>query len=372
MDTGGRISKRGFNYNYIFIPMVIVLIFICSKTLPPSNKEILTSFQLNVPSEQKSTLYCPEHPSGNQELRKDKIDGSPVLFLIPTEGHQIEFRRIWRSYLFPHMASLNMDAVFLIEKQKQTANDTAEALDFGDIQFYDVPKYNAPLWGFYYRAVEGYRLGLNQKKKKYEWFIRPDSDAFYCLHHIRLELNALDAKKRPEGKPGIHWAHFYGDGAGGQAGVPVSDVHEILNRYAAEEGLKYAKQAMVNETWDLATVHVYGSNIVDLSPNVTQIRDIRWAYGPGVKGETFWNSGFLGYEFANQDCLCANWLAVHLGKKGISSRFKQLSSIATASQNRNIEFNQPMPRGTKFGHSAPYFKVGGCPKDSDREWPGCA
>ena len=46
---------------------------------------------------------------------------------------------------------------------------------------------------------------------------------------------------------------------------------------------------MPNRRWltkpgiQLATVHVYyyGSNIVDLSPNVTQIRDIRWAYGPG-------------------------------------------------------------------------------------------
>ena len=33
-----------------------------------------------------------------------------------------------------------------------------------------------------------------------------------------------------------------------------------------------------------------------------------------TSGKTFWNSGFLGYEFANHDCLCANWLAVHLGK----------------------------------------------------------
>ena len=128
-------------------------------------------------------------------------------------------------------------------------------------------------------------------------------DAFYCLHHIRFELNALEAKERPESKPGIHWAHFYGDGKdGGQPGPPVSDVHEVLNRYAAQEALKYAPEAMHDGIWDLDAVEVYGSNIADLSPNVTQIHDIRWAFQGGAPDFNFisyWNSGFASNDYAN-------------------------------------------------------------------------
>ena len=40
----------------------------------------------------------------------------------------------------------------------------------------------------------GLACGLGHGKKKYEWFIRPDMDAFYCLHHIRLEMNRLERK----------------------------------------------------------------------------------------------------------------------------------------------------------------------------------
>ena len=58
----------------------------------------------------------------------------------------------------------------------------------------------------------------------------------------------------------------------------VSDVHEIFNRYAAQEALVYAGFAMHDGIWDLGSVDmVYGSNVADLSPNVTQVHDILWA-----------------------------------------------------------------------------------------------
>ena len=245
----------------------------------------------------------------------------------------------------------------------------AEIKEYGDIAFYDVPHYKEPLAGFYYRAMAGWLYGLNQKKQ-YEWFIRPDMDAFYCLHHIRLELNALDAKERPETKPGIHWSHFYGDGSGGQPGPPVSDVQEIFNRVAAEEALKYAKEAMHDGIWDLEAVEVYGSNVADLSPKVMQVHDVRWAYGPGVNGKTFWNSGFLGFDYGATECLCANWLSIHLGKANLETRFEALKSYAAKSQEKIIDFDQDIPAGALIGSSPPYFRVGGC-KGKKKSWPGC-
>lgn len=315
-------------------------------------------------------LQCPDQPAGYVGQRQKISPGSPVLFLIPCDTRYPEFRTIWRKHLFPHMSSLNFDAIFLVEKSLQSEVDAGEVEEYGDIAFYDVPTYNDQLAGFYYRAMEGWRYGLNQVKQ-YEWFIRGDMDAFYCLHHIRLEINALELKDRPKSKPGIHWSHFYGDGAGGQDGPPVSDVYEVFNRYAAEEALKYAPEAMHDGIWDLNTVEVYGSNIADLSPNVTRVHDVRWAYGPGVNGDTFWNTGFLGYNFADE-CICANWLAIHLGKANLDAKFEQLASHAKESQSKNIEFDQLSPPvGAKLGFSSPYFEVGGC-ADKKKPWKGCS
>jgi hypothetical protein len=109
----------------------------------------------------------------------------------------------------------------------------------------------------------------------------------------------------------------------------------------------YAGFAMHDGIWDLGSVDmVYGSNVADLSPNVTQVHDIRWAYAqgsPNSNGDTFWNSGFIGYEFADK-CIFANWLAIHLGKTDLDAKFEQLASYEKESQERkSIEFNQPSP-----------------------------
>jgi hypothetical protein len=314
-------------------------------------------------------MHCPKTPAGYSGTRQNISPGSPVLFLIPHDTKYPSFRNIWRKNLFPLMPDLNMDAVFLVEKSQMSDISATEIKEYGDIGFYDVPHYKEPLAGFYYRAMQGWRYGLNQEKQ-YEWFIRPDMDAFYCLHHIRLELNALEAKERPETKPGIHWSHFYGDGSGGQPGPPVSDVQEIFNRFAAEEALKYAKEAMHDGIWDLKAVEVYGSNVADLSPNVTQVHDIRWSYGPGVTGDTFWNSGFLGYDYGATECFCANWLSIHLGKANLTMKFEALRSHAAESQYKIIDFDQGTPNGALIGSSPPYFSVGGC-KGKKKSWPGC-
>ena len=198
-------------------------------------------------------------------------------------------------------------------------------------------------------------------------------DAFYCLHHIRFELNALEAKERPESKPGIHWAHFYGDGKdGGQPGPPVSDVHEVLNRYAAQEALKYAPEAMHDGIWDLDAVEVYGSNIADLSPNVTQIHDIRWVFqggSPDFDFISYWNSGFVSNDYANE-CICANWLAWHVKKDDLAVRYINMAAWAEESQTKTIEFNQPIPVGAQIGYP-PFPGVDGCERNT-RNWPGCS
>ena len=316
-----------------------------------------STIKLKNVTDEKETLFCPEQPAGYLGQRQEIPPGSPVLFLIPCDTRHPEFRDIWRKHLFPLMPSLNFDAVFLVENSQESEFDAAEAEQYGDIAFYDIPSYKLSMAGFYYRAMEGFRYALKQEKK-YEWLIRGDIDAFYCLHHIRLEVNALESKRRPKSKPGIHWSHFYGDGAGGQPGPPISDVYEILNRYAAREALKYAEEAMHDGIWDFDKVGVYGSNIADLSPNVTQVHDVRWAFGAGTSGDTFWNSGFLGFDFADE-CLCANWLAIHLGKNDLATKFEKLASNAGESQKRPIEFDQPYPPvGAKFGFSSPYS--GGC------------
>ncbi len=327
-----------------------------------------TLFETNEPD----ILQCPAEPAGYLGSRQDIVSpaGSPVLFVINCDVKNPEFRSIWRKHLFPLMPALNFDAVFLVEKNLESSIDTAEVAEYGDIVFYDVPQYLDNLSGFYYRAIEGYRYGLSLETQ-YEWFIRPDMDAFYCLQHIRLELNALEAAKetRDETMPGIHWAHFYGDGDGGQPGPPVSDVHEVLNRFAAEEALKYAADAMVDGHWQLDTVEVYGTNVVDLSPNVTQVHDIRWAYGQGASGATYWNSGFIGFDFVNE-CVCANWLAVHLGKNQLGSKFERMRGFEELSRSKKIEFNRPNPEGSQIGSSAPYFSVGGCMRNK-HHWDGC-
>jgi len=364
----GRVLLTGTR-NSIRTKRLLLALFSTVFFVVISHGSIFAERNLSETSEQE-TLQCPDQPAGYLGQRQNISPGSPVLFLIPCDTRYPEFRTIWRKHLFPHMSSLNFDAVFLVEKSLQSEVGAAEVEEYGDIAFYDVPTYNDQLAGFYYRAMEGWRYGLNQVKQ-YEWFIRGDMDAFYCLHHIRLEINALELKDRPKSKPGIHWSHFYGDGAGGQNGPPVSDVYEIFNRYAAEEALKYAPEAMHDGIWDLNTVEVYGSNIADLSPNVTRVHDVRWAYGPGVNGDTFWNSGFLGYDFADE-CICANWLAIHLGKANLDAKFEQLASHAKESQSKNIEFDQLSPPvGAKLGFSAPYFQVGGC-AGKKKPWKGCS
>ena len=66
------------------------------------------------------------------------------------------------------MPALNFDDVFLVEESLKTHVDPAEVdlEEYGDIVFYDVPAYtDVVLAGFYYRAMEGYRYGLNQEKQ---------------------------------------------------------------------------------------------------------------------------------------------------------------------------------------------------------------
>ena len=315
-----------------------------------------------------NSLSCPLEPLGSQVFR-NVISGSPVIWLIASNNKT--FRDIWRRYLLPRMRSFNFDTIFLIEDSKRTVDDTLEQANYGDMAFLKVPPYDDELTGFYFRAIKGYEWGLHHSGKQYEWFIRPDMDSYYCLHHIRLELNGLEQKLHRH-KPGIHWAHFYGDGAGGQPGIPVSDVHEVFNRFAVGEALKYADKILRSgRTWNITTAEVLGSNIADLSPNVTQIHDIRWAFGPGAHGESFWNSGFLNFEHLD-DCLCANWLAIHLGKTQLESRVAQATKMEANVIGRHVQFSQPMPTQALIGWDSPYFVVGGCSPEQKYKWPGCS
>ena len=151
-----------------------------------------------------NALSCPLEPLGSQNSR-NVVSGSPVIWLIASNNKQ--FRDIWRRHLLPRMRDFNFDAIFLIEESKRTIDDTLEQAYNGDIAFLKVPPYDDELTGFYFRAIKGYEWGLHHPGKKYEWFIRPDMDAYYCLHHIRLELNELEQKLHRL-KPGIQLGTF--------------------------------------------------------------------------------------------------------------------------------------------------------------------
>lgn len=315
----------------------------------------------------RETLNCPESPLGYWRSRENIDPGSPAVFLIPLDLEYPEFRELWRKYLFPHMKELNFDAFFLVENKTNTSIEEAN-----DTVVFNVPPYSKPLWGHYFRTVFGLEVGLRMATK-YEWFIRPDTDAFYCLHHIRLEMNELELRDRPnkDTKPGIHWSHYYGDGAGGQPGPPISDVHEVYNRHAAIQVAKNGKQFIHDGIWDYEAADVYAADVSDLSPTVTQVHDIRWAYY-AAPNQTLWNTGFLGIDFATE-CFCANWLAIHLRKQSLGTKFERLATLAEVSQKKGLRFDKQFPPpGAKFGFAAPYNPSGFCSKKSKRLWPGCA